>query len=70
MKKTVSRLIALLLVGSMVFAGCSNTSSDTTKESGNTETTTTESSGEETTEEETSAEAITDLVIPKLATRE
>ena len=63
MKKTLLRWLALALTASMMLAGCSTGSGDTNS-----------GSGEETqTGEETTAEGsyeISDLVIPKLATRE
>ena len=72
MKKMVSRLLALALMGSLVLSGCgsadvgtSNNATDTNSEKAESETGTETETGEE-----SSANEIKDLVIPRLSTRE
>ena len=64
MKKTMSRLLAALLVGSLLLSGCSGTTSSETVDDSSADAGTEEST------EESSENEIKDLVIPKLATRE
>ena len=70
MKKLLSKVLALTLVSSMVLSGCGNTGT-TDKTTDNPETTEEKTEeNTETAEETKQGEEITDLVIPKLATKE
>lgn len=64
MKKTMSRLLAALLVGFLLLSGCSGTTSSETVDDSSADAGTEEST------EESSENEIKDLVISKLATRE
>jgi len=71
MKKSFSKLLALALTASLVLSGCGGTSGSSDKEedtSGKTEASGNEEAQAE--EKEESAEAITDLVISKVASSE
>ena len=65
MKKTLSRMVALLLTAAMLLSGCSSATEggEETETSGENSSTQSESS-------EASSNEITDLVIPKLSTKE
>ena len=65
MKKTISRLLALALASALVLSGCSGSTGGS---DANGETSSEANGSSETTE--ASADEITDLVIPKVATRE
>ena len=65
MKKTISRLLALALASALVLSGCSGSTGGS---DANGETSSEANDSSETTE--ASADEITDLVIPKVATRE
>lgn len=67
MKKQMSKLLALMLAGVLTLSGCSGSTSGNTSEEGSSQETTTEESGETSASSEN---AISDLVIAKLATRE
>ena len=67
MKKQMSKLLALMLAGVLTLSGCSGSTSGSTSEEGSSQETTTEESGETSASSEN---AISDLVIAKLATRE
>ena len=67
MKKQMSKLLALILAGVLTLSGCSGSTSGSTSEEGSSQETTTEESGETSASSEN---AISDLVIAKLATRE
>ena len=67
MKKQMSKLLALMLAGVLTLSGCSGSTSGSTSEEGSSQETNTEESGETSASSEN---AISDLVIAKLATRE
>ena len=76
MKKTLTKLLAVAMTASVLLSACSSGTTTTENEGGEStntgsEGTTTEESGSETeTETASTGNEITDLVIPKLATRE
>ncbi|MDO4326060.1 MAG: ABC transporter substrate-binding protein [bacterium] len=78
MKKTASRLLAMVLAGSLALAGCGGSGTTSTTAGSSTETTAATTAASGTTETTASAETpettgkyeIKDLVIPRLATRE
>ena len=71
MKKTVSKLFALLLASSVVLSGCNSSTGETSGEKTDGESTTAQNEQTEGEQDaQSSADEITDLVIPKVATRE
>ena len=71
MKKTVSKLFALLLASSVVLSGCNSSTGETSGEKTDGESTTAQNEQTESEQDaQSSADEITDLVIPKVATRE
>ena len=71
MKKTVSKLFALLLASSVVLSGCNSSTGETSEEKTEGESTTAQNEQTEGEQNaQSSADEITDLVIPKVATRE
>ncbi len=71
MKKTVSKLFALLLASSVVLSGCNSSTGETSGEKTDSESTTAQNEQTEGEQDaQSSADEITDLVIPKVATRE
>ena len=71
MKKIVSKILALALTASLLLTACGTSSNDEGTTSGDNSTEqTTESTGDESESTESTGNEITDLVIPKLATRE
>ena len=71
MKKTVSKLFALLLASSVVLSGCNSSTGETSGEKTDAESTTAQNEQTEGEQDaQSSADEITDLVIPKVATRE
>ena len=71
MKKTVSELFALLLASSVVLSGCNSSTGETSGEKTDGESTTAQNEQTESEQDaQSSADEITDLVIPKVATRE
>lgn len=68
MKKKITSLLAVLLASAMVLSGCSNGATESTTTENGTEGSQTE--GTEATQTEEAKHDITELVIPKVATRE
>ena len=68
MKKKITSLLAVLLASAMVLSGCSNGATESTTTENGTEGAQTEST--EATQTEEAKHDITELVIPKVATRE